>query len=745
VTARLDAARGQYAGGDFAAARMAAEAILRTPADHGEAAGARLLLVECARRSGDRTLALSQARAAVAAAPGDASAHYALAVCLDDGGDKVAALAQALRARELDGSSASVARFTGVLQLESGDVAGAIGTLQQATRLDSQSADGWNSLATALHHDGRLEDAEAAYRRALELKPDFPRAECNFAVLQRDQGRGDLAEQTLRACIARRPPATAYRPAFTALADLLRAKSELDEAAKLYLAAAKLAPEDSFGEMLDLGLVLTERGDPEQARRAFQHAMRQNPRSLRAALAHELTLPMLYADAVDVARSRESYARGLETLHQTLDERLRGAAREEIVDGLIWSNFFLAYQGGEDRALQERYAALCARALDRADASLRAPIRADPVRGRRIRVGFVSAMLREGTVGQYFARWLTDLDRSAFEVCFYPLGGNVDAVTQAIHARADRVRPFMGGDATPSIIVPVLRREQLDVLVYPEMGMDQVTFALAGLRIAPRQCAAWGHPVTTGHTTIDHFLSCDVMEPDEAQASYTERLTRLPGIGTRFARPALPPPADRAAFAIPADAVVMLCPQSLFKIHPDNDDVLARIVAQNPGSILVMFAGRHPAITDRFMRRLSTAFERHGVAIRERTRVLPHVSHEGYLAINRTCDLMLDTLYWSGGQTSVDALDCDVPVVTLPGASMRGRQSAGMLRLIGVEALIARDVDDYVSIATRLCAEPAWRAELAARVREGSSRLFDDPEPIAALEAFLRRIAMESV
>jgi CRISPR-associated protein Csy1 len=189
----------------------------------------------------------------------------------------------------------------------------------------------------------------------------------------------------------------------------------------------------------------------------------------------------------------------------------------------------------------------------------------------------------------------------------------------------------------------------------------------------------------------------------------------------------------------------MLCPQSLFKVHPDNDDLLARIVAQNPGSILVMFAGRHPAITDRFMRRLSASFDRHGVAIRERTRVLPHVSHEGYLAINRCCDLMLDTLYWSGGQTSVDALDCGVPVVTLPGASMRGRQSAGMLRLIGVEALIARDVDDYVRIASRLCADPEWRAEQAAKVREGSSRLFDDPEPIAALEAFLRRIAAEPV
>jgi predicted O-linked N-acetylglucosamine transferase (SPINDLY family) len=99
---------------------------------------------------------------------------------------------------------------------------------------------------------------------------------------------------------------------------------------------------------------------------------------------------------------------------------------------------------------------------------------------------------------------------------------------------------------------------------------------------------------------------------------------------------------------------------------------------------------------------------------------------------------MLDTLRWSGGQTSVDALDCGLPVVTLPGALMRGRQSYGMLKLIGVEELIATDVEDYLRIANRVCGDPAWRESLSQRIRERCGRLFDDAEPIAALEAFYR-------
>ena len=78
---------------------------------------------------------------------------------------------------------------------------------------------------------------------------------------------------------------------------------------------------------------------------------------------------------------------------------------------------------------------------------------------------------------------------------------------------------------------------------------------------------------------------------------------------------------------------------------------------------------------------------------------------------------MVDTLHWSGGNTSLDALACGLPVVTLPGAFMRGRQSAGMLSLLGVPELIARDRADYVSLASRLIAEPAWRRSLADRIR----------------------------
>lgn len=73
---------------------------------------------------------------------------------------------------------------------------------------------------------------------------------------------------------------------------------------------------------------------------------------------------------------------------------------------------------------------------------------------------------------------------------------------------------------------------QLDVLLYPEVGIDPVCAQLAALRLAPVQAMAWGHPQTSGLPTIDVFLSNELMEPPDGAGHYTEQLLPLPGIGT---------------------------------------------------------------------------------------------------------------------------------------------------------------------------------------------------------------------
>jgi len=741
-SARIEHARQRLAVGDLVTARKEAEAIIDRAAGLAERCAAHLVLAACCDKAGDVAAALEHTRAAVDCSPGDPVAHYAHAEQQEAAGDKAGAIATLHRAIEIEPRFARALRYLGILLGESEDVEGAIVALERALVLDPNHARAWNNLGNAQRILGRLAEAERSFARALALQPDYALAAANLGEVQRDQGEVERAEATLRAALTRQAGGPPFRPQIVLLAGLLRERGALDEAEALYRQAIELAPRESGGQWTSLAWVLSERGEMAAAHDAYAAAHAIDASDLRSLLGKHLTLPMIYTGADHLGSARAAFAAGLSALQHELPAAAAALTEEKLLDGFRWTNFFLAYQGQDDRELQTAYASLVGQAIDAGAPRWRAPIEPRPATGRRKRVGFASAFFHVGTCGRYFRSWITDLDRERFEVFVYHLYPGMDEIASAIARRADCFRTFAGMRARPSVVAPAIRADELDVLVYPELGMDACSLALAALRLAPRQYAGWGHPVTTGHPTIDAFVSCELMEPEGAQSHYTEPLVKLPGIGTRYEALDVPQEASRERLGLPADRPLLLCPQSLWKIHPANDALFAEILAANPAALLVLFQGRHPAVEEQFMRRLAATLSEHGVSARERIRVLPQVGHDDYLRVNLVCDAMLDTLHWSGGNTSLDALACSLPIVTLPGAFMRGRQSAGMLKLVGVPELIARDRADYLTIAARLIADEVWRRELAERIRAGQGHLFDVPDAITSLETLLQAGAL---
>ncbi|HEV2221018.1 MAG TPA: tetratricopeptide repeat protein [Casimicrobiaceae bacterium] len=748
----VDRARARLAAGDIAGARRECERALRS-GDAKASAAAHLVLSGCAKRDRDEATQQRHVDQALALDPDNALAHCAAAELHEHAGALDAAIASLERAVGLQPGLVAAHQQLGILRGERGDADAAVAAFTRVVTLDSRNARGYNNLGSALRSLGRFDDARMAFERAVALKPDYDLAIANLAVHWRDAGDVLLAEQLARGALARKSGKPPLRALVVLLAGLLRERGALDEAESGYEQAIAMAPKASAGEWFNLGRVYAERDEVAKARDAYRRSHEADPTELRGALGSRLSLPMIHADAAGLQSTRDEYAQGLAALHADVERLVSGLSPEQVLDGLRWTNFFLAYQGRDDRELQRSYASFVERALalgapqwhsrQAAGATSRA---ADsraaqaPAGGssRKLKVGFASAFFHVGTAGRYFRSWITELSRDRFEVHVYHLYPGLDDVATEIKARADRFTEFGGSRARPSIVAPAIRDDALDVLVYPELGMDHTSFVLAALRLAPRQLAGWGHPVTTGHATIDGFVSCAGMEPAGAAAHYVEPLLALPGIGTCYRSLALPDAGSRAKFGLPERAPLFLCPQSLFKVHPDNDDLFAEVLAANPQATLVMFDGRHPRVTDVFMRRMARALDARGVAA-ARLRILPPVPHEDYLRINLQCDAMLDTLHWSGGNTSLDALACGLPVVTLPGAFMRGRQSAAMLRIVGVPELVAADRAEYVGLATRLARDAQWRGALATRIRDGKGLLFDARAPVEAFAELLLR------
>ena len=112
-----------------------------------------------------------------------------------------------------------------------------------------------------------------------------------------------------------------------------------------------------------------------------------------------------------------------------------------------------------------------------------------------------------------------------------------------------------------------------------------------------------------------------------------------------------------------------------------------------------------------------------------------------YFNLNLVCDVFLDTLDWSACVTTMDALACDLPIVTCRGRYFRGRQSYGILRMLGIRETIANGKREYIETAVKLGSDPKWRSKIVEEIKaRRRSRLFGDLGCIPALEDFYFRI-----
>jgi predicted O-linked N-acetylglucosamine transferase (SPINDLY family) len=548
------------------------------------------------------------------------------------------------------------------------------------------TAYGLVELGLASARARRLGDAEAGFRRALELEPQNLHALANLATVLQATRRPAEAEPLYRRVLAIDP---AHVPA-----------------------------------LLNLGVLLKDAGRAAEARPMFRRAYEQAP-ALGPAIQAHLALSPVIPSLAAIDAERQAYALGLEAL--AVEPGDLPYAGERL--NLPW--YYLAYHGGSGRALAERTAQVLGEKVPglRFTAPHLASWTADPA--RRLRIGFCSEFLRGHTIGHLFAGFVRHLDRRRFEVVVIHAAHSLaNPMREAIDAAADRAMVLPPGLAEAQAMIAGLA---LDVLIYPDVGMSAQTWMLAHARLAPVQAVSWGHPDTTGVAALDYFLSCDAIEPKGAEAAYSERLVRMSRLPSCYARPTPPSPADRASLGLPAGGALYGCPQTLFKLHPEFDAVLAAIAEADPDGHIVLIEADNPLHTDVVRGRWAAGYPQ----LLERVRFLPRLSHDAFLAALASFDVLLDPLHFGSGNTLYEGVAAGAPTVTWPAGFARSRIVAAAYAQMGVpDAPVAASAQEYVRLAVGLGRDPARRRRLSEALRARGAALFDDRLAVRELEAF---------
>jgi len=614
----------------------------------------------------------------------------------------------------------------------------------EITLVDNLSEIEWKALSSRIQYRIRLENEneraitkiEATNIQVCELDELMAKQTLKLELCHKlyHQGKYEEAIDKYQDFLATR---TGDAELYFNLSECLRNLRRIEEAINTLQEGVRCYPTNA---QLHFYLIqrLQKRGKIQEAISAAATALNLLPNEYVFKIIKNLIIPIVYNTSTEISFYRQRFIQGLENLiHQTSLETLEEKRRALIGISCV-TNFYLVYQAHNDRDLQRQYGNLVHQITASNYPKWVEPLSLPPLQeNQKIRVGYISAYLHAYSGTYWLLGWLRHCDRQNFEIYCYYTGNDPDLITQQFQQYSDVFHHIPGNlEAVSQQILD----DRLHILVFPEIGMDAPTIPIASLRLAPVQCTAWGHPVTSGLPTIDYYLSSELMEPENAQEHYTETLIRLPNLAIAYPKPDIPAlTKTRSDFALRDDAVVYLCCQAPFKYLPQHDFIFTEIARHVPQAQFVFIRA------DNLKPRLLKAFAAAGLKCEDYCVFLPFQARFDYLMLNLLCDVYLDSFGFSGGNTTLDAIACNLPIVTCPGEFMRGRLSYAMLTRLGLSETIAQDEAEYIDIAVRLGLEPVWRDGIVQYTAEHHDCLYNDTTCVAALEEFYQRVVQEGL
>ncbi|MEG4215409.1 tetratricopeptide repeat protein [Microcoleus sp. Pol14C6] len=449
-----------------------------------------------------------------------------------------------------------------------------------------------------------------------------------------------------------------------------------------------------------------------------------------------LTLPIVYNTSDEIQFYKKRFVQQLNNLIQQTSLKTPEDKINALRGFSSFTNFYLAYQAHNVVESQSKYANLVHQVMTANYPQWVQPQSMPPLlENGKIRVGYISSYLHSYSGTLWLTGWLRYCNHEQFEIYCYYTGNDPDLITEQFRQYSDKFRHI------PHNLEGVCQQiidDKLHILVFPEIGMDAPTIQIAALRLASVQCSAWGHPVTSGLPTIDYFISSELMEPENAQLHYSETLIKLPNIGVAYPKPIVGELThSRSDFDLREDAVIYLCCQAPFKYLPQYDFILAEIARRVPQAQFIFPRG------ELLRERLKRAFAAVNLDSEDYCLFRTIPTRQDYIALNFLSDVFLDTFTWSGGNTSLEAIACNLPIVTCPGEFMRGLHAYSFLKRLGVTDTIAKNEEEYIQIAVKLGIDSKWRRDIAQRMSQRQGDLFDDKVCVTALETFYQEVVRE--
>ena len=358
--------------------------------------------------------------------------------------------------------------------------------------------------------------------------------------------------------------------------------------------------------------------------------------------------------------------------------------------------------------------------------------------GERIRIGYLSGDLHMHAVGLLTPELFELHDKQRFEVTAFDWTPDSQQPQRRRILAAMDHHVRLGGvdDATAARLIA---QAGIDVLVDLQGLTSGARPGILVQRPAPVQVSYLGLPGTSAVPGIDWMLADRFVMPPELLPYCTEQPVYLPHcyqVSDRRREVAPPPP--RSRYGLPDDAFVFCSFNNNHKFTPEVFGSWMRILQQVPGSLLWLLAD-NDTCRDNLLREAAAR----GVDA-ARLVFAPRVAPPEYLARFACADLMLDTFPFNAGTTASDALWMGLPIVTRAGRTYISRMAGSLLTAVGLPDLVTHHLADYEALAVAIGRQPARAVSYRRYLHEygRTSPLFDLPQTVRDIEAAFERLAL---
>jgi len=592
----------------------------------------------------------------------------------------------------------------------------AITAYKKVTVLQPDNEKAWNNLGMSLENIGIFVEAKEAYEKAIEINAQYAEVRYNLGRLLQNNGNIEQAEIRYIEALKISPY---IEGAYNNLGLIQQTKKDIEAAEQFFKKAIELKA--GFTEPYNnLIYMLMVQGKHKEATSYANKLAESHPNNKLLQLKPLSIGPMIVGNVDEI----NIWRKGLTENLSIADPINLEDYTDELIEDYVIPSFFLNYQKEDNLEIKQKFATSFI-------SSSSAPI---SKKQEVINVGFFVDDTHEGIFLKVMAGILNGWDSSRVKCTVICTSSAKDLVSSKITNTDISVFEV---PSNCNDIIQTIRGEEFDIIYFWEIGSGSLNYFLPFFRLAPVQCTSWGSADTTGVKEVDYFISSKLQEPDNAQENYSEELVLLDNIPAYFSKPH----SDigilkRDHFQFTEDDNLYVVPQSLFKIHPDFDSIMSGILQNDPKAIVVLVNNKYEYPAKLLQKRFSKTI----AGMNDRITIVPRQHKEGYFSLIKMADVILDTLYFGGGATTMDALSFGAPIVTLPGTHLRGRTTYACYQMMDINDLIVKDVDEYIELAVKVGTDKNFRNEITEKILSKNDILYENLDSVKELEEFFIKV-----